>query len=116
MRGFEDGVNRRGGRERRRGTINIHPIFLHPIYSGLRSLSLLSSRSRSSRLPSLDAGRKLSTPGSFGLGLGAWGLGVPGWEAEPFCCPLAGAEAPLVEAEVGLGEPLAGGGAEPGGG
>lgn len=87
--------------------------FTPQLYSGL--LSLLSSRTRSSlsRLPSRDAGLRLSTPGSFGLGFGAWGFGVPGWEAEPFCCPLV----PLAGAGAeGLGEPFAGGGAEAEGG
>jgi hypothetical protein len=82
--------------------------FFFNTYSSSLSRSLLSS----SRLPSLDAGRRLSTPGSFGLGFAAWGFGVPGWDADPFCCPLA----PLAGAEeLGLGEPFAGG-AGPGGG
>ncbi|KAJ7856885.1 hypothetical protein B0H13DRAFT_2078095 [Mycena leptocephala] len=60
------------------------------LYSGLLSLISSARAPPTPFLPSLDAGRRLSTPGSFGLGFSAWGLGAPRCEAEPLCCPLPG--------------------------
>ncbi|KAJ7881856.1 hypothetical protein B0H13DRAFT_931929 [Mycena leptocephala] len=90
-----------GGRQsqrRRRKDKYIHPEVLPPSHflalhrllsSSLSSLCLRFPFLSLLPFPSLDAGFKHSVPGSCGLGFAVWGLGVPGCEAEPLCCPLA---------------------------